>query len=366
MRLSASRVQRLVWNLRTRGRAVRAAHGIGLWRQFGQMLWFWRRLDTHDAEVLRLSPVRCRHTPLRETHVSEQPALAQTAGAVEPESGVQAGQRQDGVPMHDARARVALSAGTRRGARRRAERRRGCRPTRPAPGDPAAFRHCGQAHRRNGLRAGNPGLPERNTGRASSPRQRHRMDATGPHAGDGRWRRDDAWRTQGGADVLDRAAPPGACQPRCSVPGDLLHLPHRHAARWRRCPRAGRDLQGRRGLTGRGQLRPPGSGRVRTADPWPCTWTWPPASWGGASASSTTPPSKRTRRQVCASSECACRIWDEALSLVRRAARAFPDLLTLGWDVGFTDEGPIVLEANPHWAEDLTSVPCNAACGARR
>jgi hypothetical protein len=49
--------------------------------------------------------------------------------------------------------------------------------------------------------------------------------------------------------------------------------------------------------------------------------------------------------------------WDEALACVRGAAPLFPELLTLGWDVGFTDEGPVILEANPHWAEDLIQRP---------
>jgi hypothetical protein len=38
--------------------------------------------------------------------------------------------------------------------------------------------------------------------------------------------------------------------------------------------------------------------------------------------------------------------WEEAKALVKRAARAFAMLPALGWDVGITDQGPMLIEAN--------------------
>ncbi len=41
--------------------------------------------------------------------------------------------------------------------------------------------------------------------------------------------------------------------------------------------------------------------------------------------------------------------WAQALALVRRAAVFFSPLRSLGWDVGLTPGGPVLVEANPWW-----------------
>ena len=41
--------------------------------------------------------------------------------------------------------------------------------------------------------------------------------------------------------------------------------------------------------------------------------------------------------------------WPEALDLMRRAQRCFPELPTLGWDVALTATGPVIVEANARW-----------------
>lgn len=41
--------------------------------------------------------------------------------------------------------------------------------------------------------------------------------------------------------------------------------------------------------------------------------------------------------------------WHEALELVRRAQRCFPQLRSLGWDVALTADGPRLVEANARW-----------------
>lgn len=41
--------------------------------------------------------------------------------------------------------------------------------------------------------------------------------------------------------------------------------------------------------------------------------------------------------------------WHEGLDLVRRAARANPELRTVGWDLALLEQGPAILEGNDNW-----------------
>lgn len=41
--------------------------------------------------------------------------------------------------------------------------------------------------------------------------------------------------------------------------------------------------------------------------------------------------------------------WPEAMALVRRAALLFLPSRCLGWDIGFTTDGPVLVETNMHW-----------------
>jgi hypothetical protein len=45
--------------------------------------------------------------------------------------------------------------------------------------------------------------------------------------------------------------------------------------------------------------------------------------------------------------------WPRVRDLVERGARALAPLGTLGWDVALTAEGPVLVEANANWGEDL-------------
>jgi hypothetical protein len=45
--------------------------------------------------------------------------------------------------------------------------------------------------------------------------------------------------------------------------------------------------------------------------------------------------------------------WPQVRDLVERGARALAPLGTLGWDVALTAEGPVLVEANANWGEDL-------------
>lgn len=49
-----------------------------------------------------------------------------------------------------------------------------------------------------------------------------------------------------------------------------------------------------------------------------------------------------------------------ANDMVRRAHAAFPGMCSLGWDVAFTDRGPVILEANEIWGNELIQM-----CGLR-
>jgi hypothetical protein len=45
--------------------------------------------------------------------------------------------------------------------------------------------------------------------------------------------------------------------------------------------------------------------------------------------------------------------WKDMLALVERAARLFQPLGAIGWDLVATPDGPVILEANANWGEDL-------------
>ncbi len=45
--------------------------------------------------------------------------------------------------------------------------------------------------------------------------------------------------------------------------------------------------------------------------------------------------------------------WQQLRGLVERGARALAPLGMLGWDVALTVDGPVLLEANANWGEDL-------------
>jgi hypothetical protein len=48
--------------------------------------------------------------------------------------------------------------------------------------------------------------------------------------------------------------------------------------------------------------------------------------------------------------------WKESLDLALRAQQAFRHLHTLGWDVGITEQGPILIEANSMYDIDLLQI----------
>ncbi len=41
--------------------------------------------------------------------------------------------------------------------------------------------------------------------------------------------------------------------------------------------------------------------------------------------------------------------WREALALARLAHTTLPTLRVVGWDIGITDHGAVIVEANPYW-----------------
>ncbi len=50
-------------------------------------------------------------------------------------------------------------------------------------------------------------------------------------------------------------------------------------------------------------------------------------------------------------------MWDEAVSLVLKAAKMLPELRYVGWDVAITPEGPIFVEGNQHPGHDILQMP---------
>lgn len=49
-------------------------------------------------------------------------------------------------------------------------------------------------------------------------------------------------------------------------------------------------------------------------------------------------------------------LWDETRELLVSAQAVTPQLVTVGWDVAITDEGPVIVEANPGYDIDLLQV----------
>lgn len=46
-------------------------------------------------------------------------------------------------------------------------------------------------------------------------------------------------------------------------------------------------------------------------------------------------------------------LWAETVALVERAHAAFPDRITIGWDVAITDQGPVIIEGNTQSGCDM-------------
>ena len=49
--------------------------------------------------------------------------------------------------------------------------------------------------------------------------------------------------------------------------------------------------------------------------------------------------------------------WAELKALALRAAAAFPWARAIGWDIGITDRGPVLVEGNPAWSPSLIQLP---------
>jgi hypothetical protein len=44
-------------------------------------------------------------------------------------------------------------------------------------------------------------------------------------------------------------------------------------------------------------------------------------------------------------------MWDEVKQVARSAAAAFPYAHTVGWDIGMTDRGPVIIEGDVTWGD---------------
>lgn len=51
--------------------------------------------------------------------------------------------------------------------------------------------------------------------------------------------------------------------------------------------------------------------------------------------------------------------WSEALEMCKDAARLHPENKSIGWDVGITEKGPLLIEGNHDWGARLWQMPVN-------
>lgn len=49
--------------------------------------------------------------------------------------------------------------------------------------------------------------------------------------------------------------------------------------------------------------------------------------------------------------------WREAMAMIREAALIEPEVRTVGWDIAITEEGPLIVEANPSWNKGAWQIP---------
>ncbi|MCD6659098.1 MAG: hypothetical protein LT105_02960 [Lentimicrobium sp.] len=56
--------------------------------------------------------------------------------------------------------------------------------------------------------------------------------------------------------------------------------------------------------------------------------------------------------------------WEEAISMVKIAAKRYPPVRTVGWDIAITENGPVFIEGNSSWNKDTWQIP--AGYGKKR
>ena len=49
--------------------------------------------------------------------------------------------------------------------------------------------------------------------------------------------------------------------------------------------------------------------------------------------------------------------WEEALAMCKEAAKIVPEMAYIGWDVAFSDKGPVFVEANEFPGHDIYQLP---------
>ena len=49
--------------------------------------------------------------------------------------------------------------------------------------------------------------------------------------------------------------------------------------------------------------------------------------------------------------------WEEALKMCKEAAKVVPEMAYIGWDVAFSDKGPVFVEANEFPGHDIYQLP---------
>ena len=49
--------------------------------------------------------------------------------------------------------------------------------------------------------------------------------------------------------------------------------------------------------------------------------------------------------------------WNQLKQVALQAASAFPWARAIGWDIGISDRGPVIIEGNARWSPSLVQLP---------
>ena len=50
-------------------------------------------------------------------------------------------------------------------------------------------------------------------------------------------------------------------------------------------------------------------------------------------------------------------MWEDVIKIVKKAGKVIPEVRLVGWDIGISDKGPVIVEANDFPGHDIYQLP---------